>query len=64
MKTPYRHDPARPVEEEWDDGPRSAEVAWPEVYVTDNPVVGVLFGADGSVLSEVREREPFGFRIR
>ena len=34
-----------------------------EVTVTDNPVIGVLYGPDGRVLAEVHEREvlPFGF---
>lgn len=35
-----------------------------EVDVTDNPVVGVLYGLDGEPLIEVRERPwvPFGFQ--
>lgn len=33
-----------------------------EVIVTDNPVVGQILGPDGSVLIEVRERQPIGFR--
>jgi hypothetical protein len=34
------------------------------VFVADNPVIGVIFGPDGGVLSEVRERpdRPFGFQ--
>jgi len=33
-----------------------------EVTVTENPVVGVLYGPDGRVVHEVRERRPIGFR--
>lgn len=62
MRSPYRHDPS------WwpdsDDSPSPAEPAWPEVEVTDNPVTATLLGPDGSILLELREREPIGFRLR
>ncbi len=59
-RAPYRSDP-----EEWDEeGPRPAELAWPEVYVSDNPVVAVLLGPDGEPIRTFLEREPIGFRIR
>lgn len=38
----------------------------PELWESDNPVVGVLFDPSGGVLIEVRERPvvPFGFQQR
>lgn len=44
--------------EEWPDPPQ------PDLYVSDNPVIGVILGPDGDVLVEVRERPdvPFGFQ--
>lgn len=40
--------------------------AYPEpvLEVTDNPVIGVIYGPDGAVLAEVLERpvRPFGFQ--
>lgn len=40
----------------WDD----MEIS--DVWVTDNPVVATLLAADGTVLRQVRERRPIGFR--
>lgn len=33
----------------------------PEVHETDNPVIGTLYGPDGSVLIELRERRTVRF---
>lgn len=35
---------------------------WPEVEVTENPVVHELLGPDGEVIRQWRERPPFGFQ--
>ncbi len=52
-------------DEEWDDWLGSGLPADHsiEVHVTENPVVGVIYGPDGEVLTEVRERpvRPYGF---
>lgn len=51
-----------PAEPEWDSGlPCDHSI---EVEVTDNPVVARLYGPDGSILIEIRERPPIGFRVR
>lgn len=47
---------------EWDSGLAGDHSI--EVTVTDNPVVARLYAPDGSVLIEIREREPIGFRVR
>lgn len=47
---------------EWDSGLPADHTI--EVTVTDNPVVATLYGPDGSVLIELRERPPIGFRVR
>lgn len=55
-----------PFDDEDDD--HSGMGPWPtasvEVTETDNPVIGQLYGPDGEVLFELRERRtvPFGYR--
>lgn len=34
----------------------------PELYISDNEVVATLLGPKGEVLSQLREREPIGYR--
>lgn len=48
--------------DEWDSGLDADHSI--EVTVTDNPVVARLYGPDGSVLIELYERPPIGFRVR
>lgn len=56
------HDDVPDEPDEWDSGlPAEHSI---EVLVTDNPVVARLYGPDGSVLIELHERPPIGFRVR
>lgn len=56
-----------PCPDDWpdadDEGPLvpPADCTPREVWVTDNPIVALLYSVDGEVLLEVRERPPLGF---
>lgn len=49
VKIPHREDPGDPTEDGWDRlyAPTPAAPYWPEVEITDNPIVAVLLDADG-----------------
>ncbi len=54
-------DPDRWISD-WDSG--LGQMASMEVTVTDNPVVSELYGPDGSVIRQWRERKSIGYRKR
>ncbi len=43
--------------------PEPAPAPWPDVDVTENPVVAELLGPDGSVIAQLLERPPIGFAL-
>ena len=42
--------------------PALIDPAWPDVTVTENPVVAELLGPDGKPIRQWTERPPFGFQ--